>query len=222
MELLHQIANEHDYLKLLALQEPVEEKSLQLAYRQLAKQVHPDHFSDTARRELAERAFCNLNQALNVLKDPEQRSVYLSRRKEIAPHLTPAEKASGFALPFDIMGERGQERVRQMKNGKHASDMAEQAQRLDKQGQLDEAIHKYKEAIRLNSQVASYHSKLAMLMRKKGWEASAQAEFQKALSLDPDDALAREHVKSTSESAGKTGVLDKLRQILGPKRPQNV
>ncbi|MGV3524077.1 MAG: DnaJ domain-containing protein [Candidatus Sericytochromatia bacterium] len=221
MEMLYQIANEYDYLKLLTLQEPVDEKALQLAYRQLAKQVHPDHFNDAAQRELAERAFCNLNQALNVLKDPEQRSLYLARRQEITPHLTPAEKSSGFALPFDIMGEEGQARVRQLKNSKHASDMVEQAKRLDKQGQLDEAIHKYKEAIRLNPQLAAYHSSLALLMRKKGWEAYAQAEFQKALNLNPEDAVAREHFKPVPVSASNTGVLGKLRQILGPKRPQN-
>lgn len=212
---LSEMAQEYDYLKLLGLTLPIDEKALQMAYRQRAKQVHPDQFIHTPHHALAEAALRHLNQALEVLKDPLLCERYLAARAELLAVTSPT---AGIHLPVDPLQEDGQAQLRLIHNSRRAREIADKAEKFARQGQLDEAMREYQEAIRLDAATSVYHSSLALLMRKKGWEAYAQAEFRKALALNPSDDKALQNFSPWgSEAPG--GFISRLKTLF--KSPES-
>jgi curved DNA-binding protein CbpA len=216
--LLREMTQEYDYLHLFGVSLPLDEKSLQLAYRQLAKQVHPDRFAGTPEQPLAEAALRHLNRALDTLKDEQLCGRYLAARTDLMAQY--AQPTTGIMLPVDPLGEDGQAQLRQIQNAKRAQEMAQKAEKLDKQGKIDEAMREYQEAIRLDAASAVYHSSLALLMRKKGWEAYAQAEFRKALGLNPSDQTALQNFHPLgSDSPSPGGMISRLKTLF--KSPES-
>jgi len=208
---LSEMTQEYDYLKLLGVTLPIEEKALQAAYRQRAKQVHPDQFIHTPHHALAEAALRHLNQALEVLKDPLLCERYLAARAEL---LAVAPATGGIHLPVDPLHEEGQAQLRLILNSRRAREIADKADKFARQGQVDEAMREYQEAIRLDAATSVYHSSLALLMSKIGWEAYAQAEFRKALGLNPSDptALQNFHPLGT-DSPAPGGMISRLKTL---------
>lgn len=62
-----------DYYKTLGVERNAEEKKIKKAYRKLARQYHPDVNPDD---KTAEERFKDINEAYEVLSDPEKRSKY--------------------------------------------------------------------------------------------------------------------------------------------------
>lgn len=65
--------SKEDYYKLLGVERNADEKGLKSAYRKLAMQYHPDRNPND---EVAERKFKEINEAYDVLKDPDKRAAY--------------------------------------------------------------------------------------------------------------------------------------------------
>lgn len=61
-----------DYYKILGVERDVDQESLKRAYRKLARKYHPD----VSKEADAEAKFKELNEAYEVLKDPEKRAAY--------------------------------------------------------------------------------------------------------------------------------------------------
>lgn len=61
-----------DYYKILGVAKNASDEEIQRAYRKLARKYHPD----VSRDKDAERKFKELNEAREVLKDPEKRKLY--------------------------------------------------------------------------------------------------------------------------------------------------
>lgn len=85
-------AQHTDYFALFALQPTfaVDTAALAVTYRQLAKDVHPDHFASATaaeQRQAVERA-AELNEAFQTLKSPTQRALYLLRLQADLPEET--------------------------------------------------------------------------------------------------------------------------------------
>ena len=62
-----------DYYKILGVERKASEEEIRKAYRDLAKQHHPDRNPDNKQ---AEERFKEINEAYQVLSDPQKRSVY--------------------------------------------------------------------------------------------------------------------------------------------------
>jgi tetratricopeptide (TPR) repeat protein len=81
---------------------------------------------------------------------------------------------------------------------------------LGKEGQIDEAVSQYQEAIRLKPDYALAHYDLGTLLAKKGQTDEAISQFQEALRLKPDYAEAQNNLGNALD---KNGQIDKaLRQ----------
>lgn len=78
-----------------------------------------------------------------------------------------------------------------------------QGKRAYDKGEYDKAIDSLKSAIEYlkpgelsNQESAVFYSYLGLAMQKKGWDGYAKAQFQKALSLNPNDSIALENMGS--------------------------
>ena len=66
--------SEKDYYKLLEVEKTASEEELKKAYRKMAAKFHPDRNKDDPKA--AEERFKAINQAYDVLKDPQKRAAY--------------------------------------------------------------------------------------------------------------------------------------------------
>lgn len=89
---------------------------------------------------------------------------------------------------------------REEKNNEQAETLYNSAMSLLSNGDIDAAIMQMQTVTVLNTKVAKYHSCLGLMMKEKGWNAYAQAEFKKALNLDPKDRLALKHYEAPAEN----------------------
>ena len=64
---------EQDYYELLGLQRGADEAAIKAAYRRLAKECHPDRHNGCPNQEAR---FKSVNEAYDVLKDPQKRAAY--------------------------------------------------------------------------------------------------------------------------------------------------
>ena len=62
----------NDYYEILGVGRNASEEEIQRAYRKLARKYHPDVSKD----KNAEKKFKEVNEAREVLKDPEKRKLY--------------------------------------------------------------------------------------------------------------------------------------------------
>lgn len=74
-------------------------------------------------------------------------------------------------------------------------------------GEIDEAINSFKNSIEnlknieLGIDESTFYTYLGLSYQKKGWDSYANAQFQKALSINPNDSLAQESLNKNSTYA---------------------
>ena len=67
---------------------------------------------------------------------------------------------------------------------------------LASEGKLDEAIHQFRESIRISPDYAKAHNNLGNTLLYKGRLDEAIASYREALRLNPDYAIAQENLKN--------------------------
>lgn len=69
-----------DYYKILSVSPSIEEEALKAVYRALAKKYHPDTTTTTSTSEI----FRDIQEAFDVLSDPDLRKIYDGKKFEDA------------------------------------------------------------------------------------------------------------------------------------------
>jgi molecular chaperone DnaJ len=200
------ILHERNLFRVLGLEASAPPEEIHVAYKKLAKQAHPDLFSASELKSLAEQTFVHINNAYNVLRDPFKRQEYertLQRTEPTPPAPTPStapqpEQAKA-APPAD---EKARTARRQLAETHFTTGLQYERKNLP-----DDAIREYQEAIRLANDVAKYHSHLGIALQKKDWKGYAQAEFKVALHFDPTDKIA---LKNYQPSGGQSAIRGSL------------
>jgi curved DNA-binding protein CbpA len=152
-----------DYYELLGVEATASTAQIRKAYLRLAREKHPDRFTDPAERERAESLFQDITAAFNTLSNEGRRAEYDETRKRPTP-----------TTPEEI-----------------ARDAFERATALIEAGHLDEALTLLRTAVHHGPELAEYHAALGRLLSRDASSArEAIQALDRATQLDPKDAAA--------------------------------
>lgn len=243
-EEVDRILQEENLFAILGVNSSVETKEIHKAYKKMVRTVHPDRFTDALVKERAEKAFKRVGVAFDTLQDPLLRKDYERMAPSSRPSAAPESGAGDTAAhatrpapprpgkktpPRDAPAPPTAEEVRRASAERDRKERAEtlkqeeaeklfkEAKSLERKNKIDDAISKYKEAIKLQNEVAKYHSHLAKALDQRGWGGYAQAEFKVALHFDPTDTVALKHYKPTGGAGKKGGGFKWLNLFRGEK-----
>ena len=148
----------HDYYKLLGVAPSASAAEIRRAYAQLARETHPDRFTDPAQKQRAERDFQDITTAFNALTNPRSRAEYDQSRERPQPR-TPEEIAR---------------------------DAYSSALQLLETEQFDEAVTLLRTAAHHGPSEAIYHAALGrVLARRPSTAREAVSVLERAIQLDP-------------------------------------
>jgi curved DNA-binding protein CbpA len=177
-----------DYYELLGVAPSASAAEIRQAYARLAREKHPDRFSDPAEKERAQTFFQDVTTAFNTLRNDKSRREYDESRQRPQPR-TPEEIAK---------------------------DAFEQAQSMLEGGQLEEAVTLLRTAVHHAPGEATYHAALGRaLSRIPAAARDAVVALEKAIQLAPKAAgpyadlavvLARQGLRLRAQKALETAV----------------
>lgn len=209
---LQRILKENNFFLMLNTHSGASTEDIRAAYKKLVKQIHPDRFLDSQDKQLAEEAFKRVGVAFSTLQDPLLRKDY---ERRYAPATAPASNGSKEPATATARstgnapsrpqpaGQQGSSAAAKKTKQELAHKHYEAGKEYERKNLMDEAIKEYKEALRVDNDVAKYHSQLALALQQKGWTGYAQAEFKVTLHFDPTDKVALKHYQPTAGQSGK-------------------
>ena len=152
-----------DHYQMLGVTPTASAAEIRQAYARLAREKHPDRFTDPAEKRRAEAAFQEMTAAFNTLINPRSRADYDEARHRPQPR-TPEEIAA---------------------------DAFERAQPALDAGQLEEAITLLRTAVHHVTEKAAYHAALGRALgRLPSFAREAVQALEKATQLEPQNAAA--------------------------------
>lgn len=152
-----------DHYQMLGVAPTASAAEIRQAYARLARERHPDRFTDPAQKREAEKALSDITTAFNALVHPGRRQQYDQERLKPVP--------------------RTAEEV--------ALDAFERAQPLLEGGQLEEAITLLHTAAHHSPGTAAYHAALgSALARHPAHAREAVQALERATQLEPRSAAA--------------------------------
>jgi curved DNA-binding protein CbpA len=152
-----------DHYELLGVAPSASTAEIRQAYARLAREKHPDRFTDPAQKRQAEAAFQEITAAFNTLMNPERREEYDGKRHRPQPR-TPEEVAT---------------------------DAFERAQPALEAGQVEDAITLLRTAVHHAPEKAVYHAALGRALgRVPSFAREAVQALERATQLDPRNASA--------------------------------
>ena len=195
-----------DYYQLLEVPPDASTAAIRQAYARLARESHPDRFTDPEEKKKAEAAFTQLTEAFNTLSNDKSRREYDALRA--APKVAVPEQIARDAY------ERGLKHYEERKYYEAVELLRTAVQHQPREARYHaalsralarnphwarEAIQHMDQAIHLEPQRALFHSQLAELLLGQGLKLRARRAAEAALRLDPNDRIAH----AVLEAAGK-------------------
>lgn len=151
-----------DYYELLRIAPTATAAEVRKAYALLAREKHPDRFTDPAQKAAAQTLFQDITTAFNTLSHPRRRAEYDDSRKRPQP-----------TTPEEI-----------------ARDAFERASAALEGGQLEDAVTLLQTAVHHAPDSAPYHAALGRaLARVPAAAREAVQALEKATQLDPRDPV---------------------------------
>lgn len=152
-----------DYYQMLGVTPAASASEIRQAYARLARERHPDRFSDPAEKQRAQVALQDITTAFNALVNPRSRREYDEARHKPQPR-----------TPEDV-----------------ATDAFERAQPALEAGHLEEAITLLRTAVHHAPDNAAYHAALGRALgRVPALARDAVQALEKATQLEPRNAAA--------------------------------
>lgn len=192
-----------DYYEILGVARNASSAEVRKAYAMIAREKHPDRFTDPEQRKAAQDYFTEATSAFNTLSNDAQRRDYdvsLSRPKLDTPERV-AEDA--FNRGRAAMEQKDYHtavelfRVAAARQPDKAVHHAALAQALSKNPRwVREAAAAWETAIRLSPRTPAWHAELGRLLAGQGLKLRARRAFEAALQLAPDDAEIREELRA--------------------------
>jgi curved DNA-binding protein CbpA len=186
-----------DYYQLLGVTPQASAGEIRQAYAKLAREKHPDRFTDPAAKQQAQRAFQDLTTAFNALTNPKARQEYDQARDKPVPK-TPEEIATDAYERSQAALEAGQlhEAVQLLHTAVHHAP-GQIAYQLGLGRALARAAgpHAAREAVQVLERVtqvapnnATAWAELAAVLARQGLKLRAQKAVEAALRIAPRDA----------------------------------
>jgi curved DNA-binding protein CbpA len=184
-----------DYYKMLGVAPSASTAEIRQAYARLAREKHPDRFTDPAAKQEAQKAFQDVTTAFNTLMNPRSRAEYDETRHKPVPR-TPEEIASeafGRAQPL-LDGGQPDEAITLLRTAvHHAPGAAAYHVALGRAlGRLPafarEAVQVLERATQLEPRNAGAFADLAVVLARQGLKLRAQKAMETAVRLAPRDA----------------------------------
>jgi curved DNA-binding protein CbpA len=207
-----------DYYAILGVSRQATTGDVRQAYLKLARDRHPDKFSDPGEKERAQQAFQEMTAAFNTLSNERERRVY-DQSLERPSASTPEERAlEAFALAQSSLEVQNfAEAAAHLRAAVHhapheAKYQAALGRILARSPQsAREAVEAFEHAVRLQPRVVSHYIELADLLLRQGLRLRARKIVEAALRLAPHDArlqaLVQELDLDSAEGGGLKGLL---------------
>jgi curved DNA-binding protein CbpA len=228
-----------DYYKILNISRNVSTDEILTAYREVSKKFQNNTNVPDSVRVHQENEFALCLEAFRTLTSPENKIKYdlLLSESEKQSQIDlnnqetkkEEEKVSNLKMSlYEIKFDMKQIKEKQNKREKELFLKA----KVQMEAKLyHEAIDLFRKLIELNPKESAYHSYLGMVLKEKGWNGYAQAEFKVALYYNPNDLIAIKHYegnkdsisqrKLTSKEESKKGLLGKVVEIYTKLRPKS-
>jgi curved DNA-binding protein CbpA len=184
-----------DYYELLRVAPSASEAEVRQAYARLAREKHPDRFTDPAEKRRAQTTFQDITTAFNALVNRRSREEYDQARHRPIPRTPEAVASDAFerALPL-LEGGHLEEALTLLRTAvHHAPGQAVYHAALGRAlGRVPafarEAVQVLERATQLEPRNAAAFADLAAVLAQQGLRRRAQKAMEAALRLSPGDA----------------------------------
>jgi DnaJ-class molecular chaperone len=183
-----------DYYEILGVDKSASADAVKQAYLKLARERHPDRFTDPAEREQADRFFKDLTAAYNTLSNPSTRRDYdasLAQPQRTAPEDIAAD---AFARGLQAYQQKSFHDAVDLFRAAvhHAPGKAEYHVALGRAlaqnpKWVRDAISELETAIQLSPRQSEYHAELAGMYLGQGLKLRARRAAEAGLKLAPQE-----------------------------------
>lgn len=213
-----------DYYQILGVSRQATAAEIRKAYALIARDRHPDRFSDPAEKKKAEQSFTEATAAFNALANERSREAYdreLSQPKVTDPAEI-AKEAYARAMTLiearDLAGAVEMLRVAVHHAPQEARYQALLGRALSRSPQwAREAVEAYESAIRLAPRTPAYYVELGRVLLAKGMAIRARKLAETALELAPHDPEVQRLAAETGAAGGNPPEGGGLRGLLRRK-----
>ena len=194
-----------DYYSILGVPRAAASADIRQAYARLAREKHPDRFTDPAERARAHELFREMTTAFNTLSNEKSRREYDASLERPSPQGPEEIARDAYERGVTQLAQgRLEEAVELLRSavhhaGQHARHHAALAAALARDPQtMREAIMAADRAAQLEPAVASHQVLLAELLLRQGLKLRARRAAEGALRLSPADSRARRVLEEAS------------------------